>query len=659
MPVGEHDISAHSLDNPDGFQGNVIVDAESADYIQKSFERLTAEGNRFWLDRNHDDDQAVAWVKGFSWDEKRGIIAKVEWTELGKQILTQKLYYSFSPAFMLHPDTHKVVSLIPGHAAGGLVNAPAFGTAMPALVAASKKLTGAESTDNNQTNNNMKLKEMLLKKLAELGITPPADADEAALLTLVFEALGGSKKTESEVSEIKASLLAMKKAQDDARIEGVVIEAIKAGKIKAEEKAKWLKVAATQEGIDIINGLPAVQAAQTHAAEIPANIIQARGSIHTSRLGIGDAVKAFAVQGSRSKQIHDELLRRDILPILAEKDFHFGRELGYLKKVLGANSFGTLATDLIVQSSISQLKNDLAWFFSGLVKTDMSAEAAVYGQEILIPVALRTGRGGKSYVKGVGYEANDAKTANIGTRLTTHFGYTISIDTETLASTNRKLFEEQRDQMHAGLGTDISSSLLSLMIAPTQANSDGIATYGFTNESVYAANALNKAAVNVIAGKMRKRGANMKRYMLLSNDAFVNLSNDTTVISLGVYKDAGIIEEFKLPNIAGFQPFYSDGVDNDGNDLFPTGLVAFAGIQGALTFASRVPGDYSTVLQGAGNGTVSTITNPDTGISVLQAQYVDNNAATATSRLAIMFGASRGLDQAGERIVATATESSS
>lgn len=664
MPAGTHEISAHSLDNPDGFQGDVVVDAESAKYIQSSFEKFTAEGNRFWLDRNHDDDQAVAWVKGFRWDDTRGIIAKVEWTDLGKQILTQKLYYSFSPAFMLHPQTHQVVSLIPGHAAGGLVNAPAFGTAMPALVAASKKLKIHAEIETKKTP--MNIKEMLIAKLAELGITAPADADEAALLNMLFEAVASSKKPDAEIAEIKASLKTIKasyeaqlKKAEDARVEGLVNEAIKAGKVKPEEKGKWIKVAATAEGLEIMNALPVQASAQNQnaAAEIPASIIQARASIHTTRLGIGDAVKVYASQ--KNPRISDELLRRDILPVLAQKDFHFGRELGHLRTVLGANSFGTLAPSLIAQTALSQLKNVFPWLFNGLITTDLSAESAAYNQEIIIPIPVRTGRGGQPYVKGVGYAMNDAKTVDATARMNNHNGYGISIDTETLASTTRNTFGEQTEMVHNGLATDLASAILALLIAPTQANADCIATYGFTNESVYAASALNKAAMNTIAGKMRKRGASIRQFMLLGNDAFVNLSNDTTIVNLGVYKDSSLIEEFRLPNIAGFQPFYADGLDNEQAGLFPSDLVAFAGSAGSLVMATRTPGDYSTVLPGAGNGSVSTITNPDTGISVLQAQYVDNNAATATSRIALMFGVGRGIDAAGERIVATATESSS
>jgi phage I-like protein len=134
MPRGEHSINAHTVDGS-GYSGKVYCDFQAAAVIQKSFEEITASGRRVWLDFDHRDAEASAWVKGFSWDPNRGIIAHVEWTAAGEAALRGKAYYSFSPAFSCAPQEGRIGGLLDGHAAGGLVNAPAF-RSMPALIAA-------------------------------------------------------------------------------------------------------------------------------------------------------------------------------------------------------------------------------------------------------------------------------------------------------------------------------------------------------------------------------------------------------------------------------------------------------------------------------------------------------------------------------------------
>jgi phage I-like protein len=135
MPAGSHEISAGSRSGG-VFKGAVICDAEAARLIADSFQRVLAEGRKSWIDFNHEDAEAAAWVKGFSWDPARGIICHVDWTPEGIQAIQDKRFYSFSPAFSIDPESHRVCELAEGYAAGGLVNAPAFGAAMPELVAA-------------------------------------------------------------------------------------------------------------------------------------------------------------------------------------------------------------------------------------------------------------------------------------------------------------------------------------------------------------------------------------------------------------------------------------------------------------------------------------------------------------------------------------------
>jgi phage I-like protein len=134
MPAGETEISAGTYGGG-RWAGKVLVDAQAAQAIADSFARVVAAGRKTYVDFNHEDGASAAWVTGFSWDPKRGIIASVEWTPQGAQALIDKTFYSFSPSFCVDEETGRPSSLVEGFSCGGLVNSPAFGAKMPVLAA--------------------------------------------------------------------------------------------------------------------------------------------------------------------------------------------------------------------------------------------------------------------------------------------------------------------------------------------------------------------------------------------------------------------------------------------------------------------------------------------------------------------------------------------
>jgi hypothetical protein len=134
MPAGIHLLSAKTMAGMP-FVGNVICDVRAASAVQRSLQEIEQSGGRVWLDIDHNDSAAAAWVKGFSWSSK-GIMCTVEWTSLGEEAIRGKQFYSFSPTFLVDEHSGRIEGLVANHAAGGLCNAPAFGAAMPALVAA-------------------------------------------------------------------------------------------------------------------------------------------------------------------------------------------------------------------------------------------------------------------------------------------------------------------------------------------------------------------------------------------------------------------------------------------------------------------------------------------------------------------------------------------
>lgn len=204
MPAGPHHIMA-STPSGEPWEGEVICNQAGADAVRAAHREMVAAGYSAWFDRNHDNGEATFWVSDFEWDPARGIIARGEWTPLGEAMVREKRLRGFSPSFFVSRKTGVVAGLPWAMAAGGLVNAPAFGAAMPLLAA---KLAAHDPSSKgytpNQPSNDKAMKDKYLKILAALGVTPPDDAkdDEKKLATLVCQHLG--VKNAAEAKNLKA-----------------------------------------------------------------------------------------------------------------------------------------------------------------------------------------------------------------------------------------------------------------------------------------------------------------------------------------------------------------------------------------------------------------------------------------------------------------------
>lgn len=137
MPQGDHEISAGRAGGG-SWSGTIRCDELAQISVELSRLERAMAGQRVWIDCNHDNGAATADVHGFKWDPALGIVAKVTWTPFGEQCLTEKRFCSFSPTFWV--DEHgRPSGLVQGLSAGGLVNAPAFGAAMPRITATARE----------------------------------------------------------------------------------------------------------------------------------------------------------------------------------------------------------------------------------------------------------------------------------------------------------------------------------------------------------------------------------------------------------------------------------------------------------------------------------------------------------------------------------------
>lgn len=130
MPAGESVIDA-SVNGAPG-RRRVVATREACERLQRDLEEHLEASEarqkaRPLLMFDHKTDGGAAAVPlGFEWDEERGILLRVEWTQAGREAVEGGNYGYISPSFRLQRGTGEILGLAGGVEVGSLVNDPAF-----------------------------------------------------------------------------------------------------------------------------------------------------------------------------------------------------------------------------------------------------------------------------------------------------------------------------------------------------------------------------------------------------------------------------------------------------------------------------------------------------------------------------------------------------
>lgn len=132
------------------------------------------------------------------------------------------------------------------------------------------------------------------------------------------------------------------------------------------------------------------------------------------------------------------------------------------------------------------------------------------------------------------------------------------------------------------------------------------------------------------------------RYAMLNASYYARLTQDPTVNNFfAAMNSKEIISKGALPELNNFTPQKAP--------FFPTtsSRVGFAYHAAAMALKARLPQDFTTAVGAMVPGSVTTVTDPDTGLSVLNVQRVDLVGSYAESRIEAMLGANVGDRRAG------------
>jgi hypothetical protein len=114
MPRGDHEICASTMSGGT-WSGLVRCDELGGSIVVQAFnDARVAGGYRCWLDCNHDDGEASAWVRGFAWDPALGIVAMSSGPARRGAAPQETRLYSFSPTFWVDWESGRVSGLVEG-----------------------------------------------------------------------------------------------------------------------------------------------------------------------------------------------------------------------------------------------------------------------------------------------------------------------------------------------------------------------------------------------------------------------------------------------------------------------------------------------------------------------------------------------------------------
>ncbi|MGZ5567065.1 MAG: hypothetical protein ACXWKG_08635 [Limisphaerales bacterium] len=316
-------------------------------------------------------------------------------------------------------------------------------------------------------------------------------------------------------------------------------------------------------------------------------------------------------------------------------------------------NLGTLNGTLAAQRALELFRLNFPAFQS--VYNDFSDEPGVFNQTtmtrvVIVPAVQEYDPTPDATGRPKGWSTiTPAQTKDVPVTLDKHIGIPIVFDSNTLSSTMRNLFEEQAPAASYALSKYFVEKIYAVM---TPANFNAYATINGVKVPVayatfpkglgdFARSSLSRISAIFNANEVPIIG----RTVLLNSSYYEQLSQDPSLVTFFAGQQAPeIITANQLPKLSTFVPIEAPNLA--ANNATP-GLAGVALHKSGVIAKSRLPSDYTTAMQGASYGMVTTVKDNDTKLSALCVQYVNHTGGYAEWRLQTMIGAAPGDKRGG------------
>jgi hypothetical protein len=328
------------------------------------------------------------------------------------------------------------------------------------------------------------------------------------------------------------------------------------------------------------------------------------------------------------------------------------------------NNLGILSGTLVLQRTLPVFKYKYPELLA--MWTDFSDNPGVYNQteetRIVVQPAVQTYNatlGADNRPQGWS-TISAGQTTNVTISLNNYVSVPINFGNNIIAATTRRLFDEQAVLAIAGIAGYFTTLVTNLL---TSGNYNYYAAVNGTlvpvayttykmSQNNFGMGDLDNLDSIFTSSKVPEddRGIllNPGYYAKLRGDPRLEFYYAASAKSIGAPGD--FLAEAKLPKLSGFAPYKAGYLPASTPATTPTTnyVTGFAFQKSAILLKSRLPTDYTTAL-GPTNvpGSITTVTDPDTGISLMLVQYVNLEQGWAEWRPEVMLGVAVGDYRAG------------
>lgn len=334
-----------------------------------------------------------------------------------------------------------------------------------------------------------------------------------------------------------------------------------------------------------------------------------------------------------------------------------------LEAAADTDTLGTLAGTLVSQRYLDIFMYKLPMIANGKIMTDFSDQPSELNQtvntrKIVVPGVMTYDPtlDTDGYPKGW-IPATAAQTTDVNITMDELIGVPIQFDLAALSSTQRNLFGEQAPAAAYANALYFLKKIYNLCTA-ANFNSYAVVTAADANGIVKVPTAyvtypvaqidFSRSRIAEIAAAFDANEVPDEDRSLLLNAGYYNKgTTDPSIVTFFAGQQSPeIITQGRLPELGGFTPIKAPnfpGTNNRfGMALQKNGLIA----------KSRLPANLNTIQNGAGNGTVTQIVHPETGVAMLVVLWTDHKRGYSAWLPCAILGAAVG-DKRGGLVMTT------
>jgi hypothetical protein len=327
-----------------------------------------------------------------------------------------------------------------------------------------------------------------------------------------------------------------------------------------------------------------------------------------------------------------------------------------LEATADTDTLGTLVGTLVTQRTLDLFRYKFPLI--GRIMTDMSDQPSDLNQtvstrKILVPAVqtFDTALAADGYPNGWDVASN-AQTADVNITLDELVGVPIPFSMAALSSTQRELFGEQAEaQVYAlvkyflaKIYAVCTTANFNAYAAVTNPDAQGVVKVpvAYASYAVALIDFARSAAAKIGVAFDANEVPEEMRTLLLNAQYYGKATEDPSIVTFFAGQQSpGIVTDGKLPNLSGFVPVKAPNFPGTNN------RVGIALQKNGLLAKSRLPANLMDVFPGAGNGTSTQVTDPETGFSMMMVRYIDNKRGFAAQLAAAILGAAKGDTRGG------------